>query len=293
MGSGSLASTIPPSGMIVFIAAIAEISIGKMLIAGIIPGLINAALYASYVVIRCWLQPSIAPSYKVILPPISVRLKDTAHYVLPLGLIIFSVIGVIFIGWATPTEAAALGAISTLILTAAYGKMTWRLMRISIRGTLRIVVMMFMIVVSAQTFSQILAFTGATRGLAEWAVSLPVPPLVLVGGMLLVVLVMGTSMTGGPIILLTMPIFMPLIRTFGFSEIWFGVMILLGIEMGFTTPPFGMLCFVMKGVCGKDTTMGDIYRAALPFLGCDLILLILLVFVTPISTWLPGLMWPA
>ncbi|MFC2013992.1 TRAP transporter large permease subunit [Chloroflexota bacterium] len=290
LGSGGLAIMIPPSGLAVFIGAIGRISIAGMLIAIIIPGLLMAFLYAAYIVIRCQIQPSIAPAYDVASIPLSEKLVATAKYILPVGFIIFMVIGVILLGIATPTEAAANGAVGTFILAACYRRLNWDTLKRAVGGAIRVSVMIFMIITGAVAFTQILAVSGATRGLIEFATNLPLAPILVVIAMQTVVLIMGMFMHAGAIIMICMPIFMPVLEVLGFNPMWFGVMMLLNIEMATTSPPFGLGLFVMRGVAPPGTTMGDIYRAALPFLYCDLVAMALILAFPVLTTWLPGLM---
>jgi len=290
LGSGGLAVMIPPSGLAVFIAAVAEASIGRMLIAIIVPGLIMAALYAMYIIGRCHLQPYLAPPYEITPTSLSEKVVDAALHILPIGLIIFMVVGVIFVGIATPSEAAATGAIGAFILAAAYRSLNWEKIKKTFAGTLEVTIMLFMIVAGATAFSQILASSGASRSLAEFAAGLPLPPIVIVIIMQVVLLFLGMFMSVAGIIMITLPIFVPIICVLGFDPVWFGVTFLLNMEMAMTSPPVGMGLFVMKGVAPSDTTMGDIYRAALPFLYCDLVVMILLLAFPAIALWLPGLM---
>ncbi len=290
LGSGGLAIMIPPSTLAVFLAAVGQISIGRLLIAIIIPGLLMAALYASYIIIRCRLQPSIAPAYDVPHAPLSEKLIAFAKYILPVGFIVFMVVGVIFLGFATPTEAAATGALGTFILAAAYRKLNRQVLKQSFTDTTQIVVMLFMIIAAAQALGQILAYTGATRGLAELALGLPLAPIFIVVAMQVVILIMGMFMTVSAIIMITVPLFMPIVLALDFNPVWFGVITLLNIEMATTSPPFGLALFVMKGVAPPNTTMGDIYRAALPFLYCDAIAMALIIAFPLIALWLPRLM---
>jgi len=289
LGSGGLAIMVPPSGLAILLGAIGKISIGGLLIGIIAPGLLMAALYATYIVTRCRLQPSIAPAYEVPPTPLSEKLVATIRYILPVGFIIFLVTGVILLGIATPSEAAATGAIGVLILAAAYRRLNWEVLKKSTSGTLRVTGMIFLIIAGAKSFSSILAFSGATAGLAELTTALPIAPIVVVIIMQVVVLIMGAFMESVSIMMITLPIFMPTILALGFNPVWFGVIYLLNIEMGLTSPPFGLALFVMKGVAPPDTTMRDVYLAALPFLGCDLIAMVLIIAFPSIALWLPGL----
>ena len=290
MGSGGLAMLIPPSGLAVLLAAVAEISVGRLLMAGVIPGLVIAFFYASYVIVRCMLQPSIAPAYEVRHIPLTEKVTATVKHVLPLGFIVFVVLGFIFMGIATPTEAAALGALSCLILAAFYRRLNWELVKKSVTGTVQVTVMTFMILSGAVAFSQILAFSGATKGLLEFVVVLPLAPMVLFIAMQGILLVLGMFMSAVAIMMISIPIYMPIVEALGFDQIWFGLIMLINMEMAMTTPPFGMLLFVMKGVAPKGTTMGDIYRAGIPFLLCDLATMLVVIAVPAVALWLPGLM---
>ncbi len=290
LGSGGLAIMIPPSVLAVLLGAIGRISVGKILIAIIIPGLLMAVLYTTYIIARCRLQPSIAPAYDVTVPPLSERLMATVKYILPLGLILFLVVIVMFVGIATPSEAAALGSIGTLFLAFMYKRLTWDMLKKSFAGTLRITVMIFIIITGALAFAQILAFSGASQGLIELALSLPLPPILVIVMMQIILLVLGTFMDVVAMMLVTLPLYMPVILSLGFDPVWFAVIILLNLEMADVSPPFGLGLFVMKGVSSPDTTMGDIYRSVLPFLGCDLIAMILIIAFPALALWLPGLM---
>jgi len=135
-----------------------------------------------------------------------------------------------------------------------------------------------------------LAYTGASRGLLEFAVGLPLSPIFLLMTMQIILLAMGTFMEPLSIMMVTLPIYMPIIHAMGFNPLWFGAIMLLNMEMAVTSPPFGLSLFVMKGVAPPDTTMGDIYRAALPFLGCDLVVMVAMIFFPPLVLWLPGMM---
>ena len=290
LGSGGLAMMIPPSGMAVLLGAIGEMSVGKLLIAIILPGLLMAALYSTYIITRCKLQPSIAPTYEVTPTPLSEKLLDGARYVLPLGFIIFMVTGLIFMGVATPGESAATGALATFALAACFRKLNWKVLKAAFSATLETTIMLFIIIAGAVAFSQVVAFSGASRGLSEFALGLPLPPVLIIAAMLAVSLFLGMFMALGAIIMLLVPLFVSVVIAFGFDPVWFAVMFLLTLEMGATSPPVGLSLYVMKGVAPPDTTIGDCYRAALPFLGCDLIVVVLILVFPFLAQWLPMLM---
>ena len=291
LGSGGLAIMVPPSGLAVLLGVVAELSIGQILIAIILPGIIMAILYAIYIVGRCAMDPKVAPAFTV--PPVSLseKLWTTLIHILPVSFIIFMVVGVIFLGLATPSESAASGALGTFLLACFQRRMNWNIFKKAMVGSLEISVMLLMIISGALAFTQMLAFTGATVGLINMVLSFGTSPTVLVILMLITVIVLGMVMSPVPIMLVTLPVFIPIVEELGFNTIWFAVLFLIAIETGTTSPPFGASLFVMKGVAPKGTTMPEIYGAAIPFLICDAVAL-LIVLIFPIIVLGPiGLMF--
>ncbi|MEJ2099154.1 MAG: TRAP transporter large permease subunit [Desulfobacterales bacterium] len=290
VGVGGLAMLIPPSALAVVYASLAQISVGKVLIAGAIPGLMLAGLYSLYVVLRCHIQSELAPAYDVTRHTFTEKVSEFLKYVLPLGFIFFLVLGVIFLGVATPTEAAATGALGSMILAAVYRKMSFGILRKSIAGTLQVTVMAFMIIAASQTYSSIMAYTGATMGLVNMVNDIHMAPIFILIAMMLILLIMGTFMEQVSMMMITIPIYMPIIQGFGYDPIWFAILMLLNLEMAMSTPPFGILLFVMKGSAPQDTTMADIIKSAAPFLVCDLTVMIILIAFPSIVLLLPSLM---
>ena len=279
LGSGGLAIMIPPSGLAVLLAALAEISVAEILIGGIIPGLLMALFYAIYIIGRCVLQPSLAPSYDIPHIPILEKLIMTAKHLLPIGFIIFMVLGLILLGVVTPSEAAATGALAAFILAAAYKRLTWEVAKQSILSSIEITVMIFMIISGAKAFSQVLAFSGAGAGMLKFAVGLPLSPVMFIIVMQGVLLILGMFMSVIAVMMITIPIMFPIIEALGFEPVWFGLLLLLNIEMASTSPPYGLNLFVMKGVAPPHTKMSDIFRAAIPFLVCDLLVMALMIVI--------------
>ncbi|MBW2609470.1 MAG: TRAP transporter large permease subunit [Deltaproteobacteria bacterium] len=214
----------------------------------------------------------------------------TLKYVMPLGLIVFLVVGVIFLGIATPTEAAATGALGSFILSAAYGRLNWKTLKNALYGTARIAVMIYMILTGAMAFSQLLAISGATVGLAEFTTSLQVTPISIMIAIMIVILILGTFMEAAAIIMVALPLFLPIVKALGYDPVWFAVLFLLNLEMAATTPPFGMCLFVMKGVTSPDTKMRDIYTAGFPFLICDAFVMASIMALPALALWLPSRM---
>ena len=290
IGSGALSTMIPPSGLAVILGALAHISIASLLISGVIPGLLMALFYAAYIILRCRKQPSLAPSYMVSTVPLSEKIMGTLKYVLPLGLIVFLVTGIIFLGVASPSEAAASGTLGIFVLAASYRKLNWSVVKKAVGSTVSITVMMLMIISGATAFTQILTFSGAMESLLGIIGGLNVAPLLILISMQIIVLALGTCLSLIHIMMITLPIFMPIVHALGFNEVWFGIIMLLNLEMGSASPPFGLMLFVMKGVSPPGTTMGDIYRATYPFLAMDLIVMALIIAFPTLALWLPGVM---
>lgn len=290
MGSGNLAMLIPPSGLAVLCGALAHVSIGRLLIAIILPGLLLAVIMALYIIIRCKLQPELAPIYDVPKVPFSVKFKEFIKYILPQGIVIFLVIGVIFLGIAGPGEAAAAGALGVIFLSLCYRQLDWKTFGKAVMGTVRVTGMIFLIIASARFFSEVLAFSGASAGLASVVKDIQISPLLIIILMQLIVLFLGCFMDPPSIMMITIPIFMPIVKFLGFDLIWFCVLLLINIEIAMITPPFGVSLFVMKGVASRDTTMLDVYKAGFPFVLLSLLAMALIMAFPKLALWLPGLM---
>ena len=289
LGSGGLAILIPPSSIAVLVGAIGEISIGRILLAIILPGLVLAGIFSIYIILRCTFNPSLAPSYQVDPTPLSVKLIATVKYVLPIGIILFLVVGIIFVGLATPEEAAASGTLGSFLLAAAYRRLTWEVLKKTFHNTLKISVMILMIICGAAVFSQIMSFSGASRGLTELAISLPLSPIMIIITMQLVGLFLGCFISVIAIMMICLPIFMPIITAFNFDPVWFAVLFVINMEVAQITPPYGMSLFVMKGIAPDGTTTQDIWRASVPFILLDVVLMVLIMIFPDIALWLPNM----
>jgi len=289
LGTGGLAIIIPPSALAVLLATLAQIDVGQLLLAGVIPGVLLAGLYIVLIWAQTRIDPEAAPAYDV--APLAGRekLKLIAKDILPMmSVMVFTVWGMVA-GVFTPSEAAAFGALGVLILAVIFRCLSFEAMVKSVKGALRVTLMAYLIVFGSATFSQLLAFSGGSRGLIDWATGFELAPLAMLAVMFGVLLILGMFMEQISMMLLTVPIFFPLAAQMGFDPIWFGLIMLLGLEISFTTPPFGLLLFVMKGVAPPGTTMHQIYMSALPFIGCSLLLVLILVAFPGLALWLPGL----
>jgi tripartite ATP-independent transporter DctM subunit len=287
MGVGGLAVIIPPSALTVLLATLGRTDVGDLLIAGIIPGFVLALMYAVLIYVWVKVDPSAAPSYKAESISRSEKLRLWAFDITPMVAIIIGSVAIMLVGWATPTEAAALGVVMVLALAMCYRTLTWQAIRKALESSLRVTVMSFLIIFASSTFAQVLAFTGASSGLINYALTWDIGPMGMLFVMIGIILFLGCFMDQLSMMLLTAPIFFPLAKTLGFDLTWFGIIMLLALEIGYTTPPFGLLLFVMKGVAPPHITMKDIYLAAMPFIGCVILLILIIIFFPPIVTWLP------
>ena len=288
LGTGGLAIIIPPSALAVLLATLAQIDVAALLLAGVIPGLILAGFYIATIWLQTKIDASAAPAYDV--PTMSVAEKIILLFreVVPMVGIMVVIIIMMIEGFVTPSEAAAFGALGVLLLAVIFRCLTLDALRKSITGALRVTLMAYLIVFGSATFSQLLAFSGASRGLVNWATSFDLAPLAMLMIMFAVLLLLGMFMEQISIMLLTVPIFFPLAQSLGFDLVWFALIMLLSLEISFTTPPFGLLLFVMKGVAPPGTTMREIYTSAFPFIGCSLMLVALLIAFPNLALWLPS-----
>ena len=288
LGTGGLAIIIPPSALAVLLATLAQIDVAALLLAGVIPGLILAGFYIATIWLQTKIDPSAAPAYDVPTMSLAEKIILLFREVVPMVGIMVVIIVMMIEGFVTPSEAAAFGALGVLLLAVLFKCLTLDALRKSITGALRVTLMAYLIVFGSATFSQLLAFSGASRGLVKWATSFDLAPLAMLMIMFAVLLLLGMFMEQISIMLLTVPIFFPLAQSLGFDLVWFALIMLLSLEISFTTPPFGLLLFVMKGVAPPGTSMREIYTSAFPFIGCSLILVALLIAFPNLALWLPS-----
>ncbi len=289
LGTGGLAMIIPPSNLAVLLASVANIDVGRLLVAGLIPGFLLAGLYAGMIGLQLWLNPAGAPSYDVPRTSLRDKLVSVCVNLLPMGFVVFMVVGFIILGITTPSEAACFGVLGVLILAAVFRCLTMKAINESLMSTIKTGGMVFFILMNSTVFSQLLAMSGASSGMIGWATGFEVPPLVILAAMFGILIMLGMFMDPVSMILITVPIFFPLATNVGFDPIWFAVIVLMSLEMSQTTPPFGLLLYIMLGMVRK-TTLFEVSSAAAPFLVCDLILVILLVAFPTLALFLPQLM---
>jgi tripartite ATP-independent transporter DctM subunit len=286
LGSGGLATMIPPSNLGVILAALAGISVGDILIAIVVPGFMLSFAYLLYIGLRCYFQPHLAPPYATSLYRLRTKVIFSLKYLAPLSSIIVVVIVLIYFGVATPTESSVFGVLCSFALGMVYNGWNFGFLKSSLRQAVLITGMMFIIIAASATFSEILAFTGATEKLIQAFLSLFSSPLLVVISMQMVLFLLGMVLESLPIMMITVPIFWPILASYHIDSLWFAVIMLLNIELGMITPPFGLCLFAVKGVL-PEVGMGRIYRSAIPVVLLQLIVLALLVLFPALTLWLP------
>lgn len=289
LGSAGLATMIPPTALGILLASLASIPVGHFLFSIVIPGILLAIIFILYIIIRCYLQPELAPSYDVEKVSISEKLIGTIKYILPLGIIVFLLLGLIILGYATPTQSAVLGALGTIVLSMFYGGLTWKKFWDSLTGTLRSSVMIFMIIIGSTTFGQILSYTGVTGGLVQLVGNIEIHPIMILILIQMILLLLGCFMEPLSIMMMTLPVLMPIAKSLGFDPLWFGAIMLLNMQIATITPPFGMDLFAMKAVIPKGTiSMKEIYLAVIPFILLNLLVMALMIIFPSLTLWLPS-----
>jgi tripartite ATP-independent transporter DctM subunit len=290
MAIGGVDMLIPPSALTVLLGSLAGISISQLLIAGIVPGAMLSVLFVGWIVLRSVMNPSLAPRFEHEQVRGWARWKPLVVYVMPLAMIFVIVVLAMAAGWATPTEAAAIGAVTTVLVAWIYRALTWSNLMKALMGTAAISGAILFIIVGATTFAQILTFSGATNGLVEAIQQAKLAPWAVLAAMLAILLVLGCFVDQVSMMLITLPFFMPLVATYGFDPVWFGVLFLFCMQLGLLTPPFGMLLFTMKSVAPKHITMNQIWHAATPYVVMGVLGMLAVVLVPSLATGLPKLL---
>lgn len=283
---GTLGILIPPSITFIFYAILTDQSISKLFIAGIFPGLLLAALFMLIIYIQARINPQLAPpGPKTSLKEKMISLKGTGGMMFLFAL----VIGGIYAGIFTPTEAGAIGAIGALIIALVNRQLTWQNFTAALLETGRTTAMLFIMFIGAMIMSYFLAGSQAPSLISNFIAELPLPRYVLLMFILIIYAFLGSVMNILPAVIVTLPIFFPTVMALGFDPIWFGVIMVIMVEMGLVTPPVGMNVFVIKGVAG-DVPIGTIYRGVIPFIIIMVVTVIILVVFPQIALFLPGQM---
>lgn len=285
--SGTLASIIPPSIVIVIYAVMANQSIGELLIAGLIPGFISAAIYMTMIIGRAKLNPSLGMP----LPPVpwGVRISSL-RYLIPVVIIFIIIVGGIYRGIFTATEAGGMAALAVFIIVLITGRLTLSRLKSSLLETVRLTVMIIVLIVGVSFFTKFLTYAGVTLAFAETALKFPSPLITLVL-IFIVCIIMGMFIDASGMMMISTPIFVPVIIELGYDPVWFGILIIKMVEVAMITPPIGGNVFIAQGIVGdKELSLESAFKAIVPFLICDIITLILLITFPRIITFLPATM---
>ena len=291
MAIGAVDMLIPPSALTVLLGSLSGISISKLLIGGVLPGIILSIAFVIWIVVRVMISPELAPHDNA-----DVALKGWPRYrlfvlyVLPTLCIFGVVVGALAQGWATPTECAALGAFATLVQATLFRVLKWSSMIKALQGTASISGMILFIILGATTFAQILSFSGASTGLVQWIIGQGLSRDMVIMGMMLVLIVLGIFVDQVSMMMITLPIFMPLVQSLGIDVIWFGIMFLICMQMGLLLPPHGLLIMTMRGVAPPSVTMLHLYQAVAPYVFMSLLLLMAVFLYPPLATYFPALL---
>jgi len=286
MAGGVLGALIPPSIIMIIFAYVNRLSIGKLFMGGVGPGLLTAFLFAVYILVRCYLQPQLAPSVEEQVTW-KIRWKSLKE-VLPPVLLILAVLGSIFTGLATPTEAASIGAIGALVICVMYRRFSWKILTESCRETLKITCMVMWILIGANLFRVFFTIAGAQEMLMSLVGSLEVNRWVIFLGMQVILLIVGMLMDDFAIVVICSPIFFPIAVSLGFDPLWFAIIFILNMQVSLLTPPFGWALIMMKGMAPPGVSTRDIWKSVPPFLAIQLLVLVITMLFPWLATWLPG-----
>ncbi len=288
---GGMATLIPPSVVFIVYAMTAGASVGELFIAGIVPGLILAALFIGYIVIGTWIKPQWAPAAPAEERniPLQQKLRLLKGLIMP-GILATVVLGSIYAGVATPSEAAGIGCLGAVITALVNRRFNLAMIKNSLFETLKVSSMLAWLFFGAQTIIGIFTLAGGDRFVQNAVMALPFGKWGIIIGMQLIMVFLGMFLDWIGIVLLTMPLFVPIVEELGFSIVWFGVVFCMNMHISYLSPPFGPSIFYLKSVVGDQISVGAIYRANMPYLWLTLIALALTVAFPQLSLWLPSLM---
>jgi tripartite ATP-independent transporter DctM subunit len=288
MAIGAVDMLIPPSAVTVLLGSLSGISISGLLLGGVVPGAILSIMFVLYIIARVSISPNLAPRS----PPVQYsgwdRVRPFLMYVVPLVSIFVAVVASLVSGWATPTESAAIGALATIVFAFIYRAISMENFLKGLLGTIAISGMILFIIVGATTFSQLLSVSGASTGLVGTITERELSQLAVVASMMGALIVLAVFVDQVSSMLITLPIFMPIVQLLGVNPLWFGVMFLICMQLGSLLPPHGLLLMTMKGVAPPQVTMAHIFVAVIPYIIMSIVVLILVFFVPSIALWLPA-----
>jgi len=288
---GALGVLIPPSVIMIIYALMAEESVGGLFAGGLFSGLVLVVLFVLYIGIRAHFQPKLAP----VVPSEEragwrMKFVSLRGVILPICIVI-AVLGSIFAGIASPSEAAAVGAFGAILSALIYRTLSWKILKDSTIRTLKLTCLLMWIIIGASAFTGVYSYLGASSLIQEVVQGLEVNRWIILAAIQFTYFILGMFLEATGILMLTMPIYLPLIKALGFNTLWFGVLFVMNMEMGFLTPPFGFNLFYMKAIVPKGITMGDIYRSIIPFVLLQAIGLVVVIIFPEIALWLPRLLF--
>lgn len=287
---GALGIIIPPSIIAVLYGSITGTSVGKLFMGSMIPGILIAGVMIIYITVRCIINPSMGPIVpKEERPSWKEKMISLKGVILPLALIL-AVLGTIYSGIGTPTEASGIGALGALVCAAINRKLNWKSLKLASVRALNVTVMAIWIVIGANAFAAIYTAGGASDLMLSIVNSLDIPPLAIIGLMMFVFLILGMFMDPMGMLMICAPVFLPVIEALGYDPTWFGVLFILNSGMAYITPPFGFNLFYMRAIVPADMKMEEIYVSVIPYVGCQATVLILVMLFPQIGMWLPGRM---
>lgn len=288
---GGLSTLIPPSVVFIMYALTSGTSIGQLYMAGVFPGLLLGGLYIIYIVTISYLKPEVAPSAppEELDIPFLEKLAYAKNLILP-GLVAFSVLGSLYLGWATPTEAAGVGVVGALIAALVNRRFTWQGLYAAVVDTTKVTCMLYWLFFGASVLVGVYTMAGGTQYLKEMLLGLPGGKWGVLITMNLIWIVLGCVVDWIGILLLTAPVFVPVAVALGFDPIWLGVLFCMNMQISYISPPFGPAAFYLKGAAPDNISIGDIFRSVWPFLGLQFIALGLVMAFPAIALWLPQTM---
>lgn len=286
MSGGALGVLIPPSIIAVIYGSATGVSVGGLFAGGILPGILLTAILCIYILVRCIVQPHMAPRMTEKFTWTE-RFSSLRSMIVPIILIVL-VLGGIYSGIATPTEAAAFGAVGSLVVCLIHRRLTWTNLRAASERTLRLSVMIVWIMFGASCFTSVYTMSGAGDFITEAVLALNLPPLGIIFGMMFIYFILGCFLNPTAMCMITVPVFVPIITAVGYDPLWFGILFIVVSELSYITPPFGYNLFYMRSIAPPSVTIGDIYGSVLPYVGCQTLCLLFVIFIPDLALWLPS-----
>lgn len=285
---GGFGVLIPPSILMILYSLLTGVSVGRIFAAALLPALLLVMLVSLYIAIRCYFQPHLGPALpKEERSDWGERFRALRAVILPI-MVVVMVLGSIMAGIATPTESAALGVLGALISAAVHRTLTWEVIRLSSIRTLRLTAMIMWILIAAHAFSAAYTAMGAQSLISGLIEHIPGGPWGTIIFMMVVLFFLGMVLEPVGIMLITLPVFLPIVTELGFDPVWFGILFIINMEVAYMTPPFGFNLFYLKGIAPPSITMADIYRSVVPYTAVILLGLALVMVFPAIATWLPS-----